>query len=335
MLENIETSTQILGVSEDTIMDLIKTKTIDYVLEDGVFMVDVNSVGVFHKFDGDMRDFTDEFRDSIVDNNISIMRERFHRKPLKSNTFWLNWKVFNKFNIYEIDDITLKLSQYFPKHSNEVFYQTMKNTMMSVTYENVNDLQQTNNQYVFSDYSNKVESSVFELDGYVLIFRVSDDGLGYIINDIFRKEELKTYDNFTKKIFVKKYETLQSDYDVEEINEEFKDYQNLMFMRNRYISKNIHLEEGNNTKDEIREFITLNTISDVLWDKLTEFNIIGNKENDTYTFMDIEIIKHLLQCGLDDNSQIFEDGKGGVGILSTVKCGSGLYPPTPKLQMVS
>ena len=51
--------------------------------------------------------------------------------------------------------------------------------------------------------------------------------------------------------------------------------------------------------------------------------------------MDIEVIKHLLQCGLDDNSIIMKDGNGGVGIISTMKRGSGLYPPTPKLDLVS
>jgi hypothetical protein len=263
------------------------------------------------------------------------MKEKFNRKALDSNTFKLNWKVLNKFNIYEIDDITLKLSQYFPKHSNDIFYQMMRNTMMSVTYENVSGLSQTTNEYIFNEFSNKVESSVFELDGYVFIFRVSDDGLGYIINDIFRKDELKTYDSFSKKIFVKKYETLQSDYDVNQLNEDFKIYKNLRWLRLRDISNDIHLEDGGLTKDEIREFITLNTISNELWDKLISFNIIGNNDNDFYTFMDIEIIKHLLQCGLDDNSQIMEDGKGGVIFLSTVKRGSGLYPPTPKLDMVS
>ena len=52
MFTDIKASVEKLGVSKDTILNLIKNKNIDYVVENGEYKVDTNSIGIIHKFDG-------------------------------------------------------------------------------------------------------------------------------------------------------------------------------------------------------------------------------------------------------------------------------------------
>ncbi len=302
MFTDIKASVEKLGVSKDTILDLIKNKNIDYVVENGEYKVDTNSIGIIHKFDGNNK-LLSEFTEIFKDNTIFTMKDKFDRKPLESNTFWLNWNVMNNFNIYEIDDITLKLSQYFPTHSNHQFNRIINNTSIGKKVKSIKDLEDKGNSITFNDYENIIHYSAIELDGYIIIFQMGEtDNLGYIIQNIFRTEDLKVSKYFTKKLFVKKYETLTSDYDVKEINHIFKDLRNIREMRLRYIDGGKHLEDGNFTKDELMEFIK---ISDEFFDELIDMDFIGNKDNDLFTFMDIEIIKIFVKNGVDETNSIF------------------------------
>ena len=133
---------------------------------------------------------------------------------------------------------------------------------------------------------------------------------------------MKVSKYFTKKLFVKKHETLTSDYDVNEINHIFKDLRNIREMRLRYIDGGKHLENGNFTKDELMEFIK---ISDEFFDKLIDMDFIGNKDNDLFTLMDIEIIKLFVNNGVDESNSMFVKKKNGVLVIHS----------SPTLQMVS
>lgn len=318
MFTDIKASVEKLGVSKDTILNLIKNKNIDYVVENGEYKVDTNSIGIIHKFDGNDK-LLSEFTEILNDNTIFTMKNKFDRKPLKSNTFWLSWNVINNFNIYEIDDITLRLSQYFPIHSNHQFNKIMDNTPIPKKVKSII----ANETIISIDYENIIHYSAIELDGYIIIFQSGGtDNLGYIIQNIFRTEDLKVSKYFTKKLFVKKYETLISDYDVNEINHIFKDLRNIREMRLKYIDDGKHLDDGNFTKNELMEFIK---ISDEFFDNLVDMDMIGNNDNDLFTLMDIEIIKIFVKNGVDETNSIFCKNNDDVLVIHS----------SPTLQMVS
>lgn len=316
-----------LNIPKGKIKDMIKNGEISFELINGIYYVNVEevkevsltnkikkkSVGIFNKYEGSMENL-EEFIDTFNDKTVSIMDDKFGRKPLESNTFWLNWKILNKFNIYEIDNITLKLSQYFPSNSTSGFKETINDTYISTLGIGIKD----------NDIEKIINYSIFEFDGYVIVWRIGfDDKLGYVINNIFRKDELKTSEFFTDKFYINKHKTLSSPYDTDEINKVFLDYNNLKELKSKEIYEGNHLIEGNFTKDEIREFIE---ISDKLFDNFVEKNLIGNKDNEFYTLMDIEIIKYLINSGITEES-ILSNTNGNVLSLSFMERGSGNYSP--------
>jgi len=321
----VKVASKELNIPKGKIKVMIKNGEISFELINGIYYVNVaevkevsltnkikkKSVGIFNKYEGSMENL-EEFIDTFNDETVSIMNDKFGRKPLESNTFLLNWKILNKFNIYEIDNITLKLSQYFPSNSTDEFKETINDThildFIGITDNNIEKI---------------IEYSIFEFDGYVFVWRFGfDDKLGYVINNIFRKDELKTSEFFTDKFYINKHKTLSSPYDTDEMNKVFLDYNNLKELKSKEIYEGNHLIEGHFTKDEIREFIE---ISDKLFDNFVENNLIGNKENEFYTLIDIEIIKYLLNIGITEDSTL-SNINGNVLSVSFMERGSG-YPP--------
>ena len=325
MFLNITQAAIELEQTENEVENLIQDDIIDWKIEDDSYLVDINSVGVFHTLDIQTEyidEYIERFDKVIFDDSTILMYKNFNLLPFESNSFWINWYVFRNFNIYEVDYITLKLLQYLPETSQDNFNKLIDNSqfMSRYTYPNPNK----KDEYLpFDGISNY---SIFEFEGYVVIFHLDIyNGLKCTISNIFRKDDIEMKKPFLKKIFLRKNETLSFDYNLNHVNEFLSDLNNI------YKQKRLKISEHKNTLNN-GEDIELLQVNDIQLAKITnlsvdlihelkEKNVIGNKLIDGYILIDIEIIKHFKKNGLNENALICKSGNGFV-MLGAVKRGN-------------
>jgi len=308
----VNEASKVLGVSKGKIKKMIKRNEIDYTLENCEYRVNVGSM-VHLKYLNPLvngyKDLISEIKDEVVgDTTINDMYKLFNRKPLESNTFRINWSVLKKFNIYEVDDITLKLLEIFPKDTHSVFSSVIEITHYE-GFDNYDDV----------DYK---QYSIFGIDNYVVVFSVGNNDyqnkFGYVIHNIFRKEEFEFEKYLSNNIILKKYQTLISDYNVDEINNSLKEFDNLTYLRMRDIENGIHLEKDNIIKKELMYMLN---ISENLFNSFIEGGFIGNDYNDTYTFSDMEILKYLVYYDKISDDYIICHNENGTLFINPMKIG--------------
>jgi len=196
----VKVASKELGVSKGKIKDMIKNKEIDYILDNGLYMVDISNMKneptiIIKTFDMKKEFISDYVHDwqnkFYLTSTLQLSKAGIY--PFESNTFNVNQYILNKFTKSEIDSITNKLMICSPvkykSNFNSVVERTQFYSESMVTYKTellVRDAK---------DYC------IFEFDNYIILLHWDlNNGLGITISDIWKKENFDLLKPFTKTI---------------------------------------------------------------------------------------------------------------------------------------